>query len=221
MPQPVFAFVAFTSGSLEGAIIRDMRLANELHARGFRVLIYWMMETNRELVHDGITQRVLCRGTRYQRTKPSNLLDQCGKLLDLYPAQRRRRFMQEHTDYLGRLMCNLMAAVCDGDPGLQQRLERWIIQDGVTHLMPTFAMICPFAQAVKARGAAKFDYLVTFQGEEIFANYAERIGRVQDYFARLRDAAAASGWPAVAVSNDYISRLQEEMGIDASRTRAI
>ena len=46
MPQPVFAFVALTSGSYEGAIIRDMRLANELHARGFRVHIYWMMETN-------------------------------------------------------------------------------------------------------------------------------------------------------------------------------
>ncbi|MGA2233672.1 MAG: glycosyltransferase family 4 protein [Tepidisphaeraceae bacterium] len=221
MPQPVFAFVALTSGSYEGAIIRDMRLANELHARGFKVHVYWMMETNSELVHPKIPQRLLCRGTRFQHERPSDLLDLAGRLLSLYPAQRRRRFMQQHQDYLTRLMCNLVRAVCDGDPSLQSRIERWIIRDGVTHLLPTFAMICPFAQAVKERGVAKFDYLVTFQGEEIFANYADRIGRVQDYYARLRQATAASGWPAVAVSRDYIKRLHDEMGIDPDRLRAI
>jgi glycosyltransferase involved in cell wall biosynthesis len=221
MSRPVFAFVAFTSGSYEGAIIRDMRLANELHARGYRVLVYWMMERNRGLVHRGIPQRMLCYGTRYQRRKPSNLLDLAGRALGLFDDQRRRRFMQEHTDYLGRLMCNLVASVCDGDRGLEDRLERWIIQDGVTHVLPTFAMVCPFAQAVKQRGKAKFDYLVTFQGEEIFANYAQRIGRQDDYYARLRSAVAGSGWPAIAVSRDYIERLHQEMGIDPARLKPI
>jgi glycosyltransferase involved in cell wall biosynthesis len=87
--------------------------------------------------------------------------------------------------------------------------------------MPTFAFICPFAQRVKARGRAKFDYLVTFQGEEIFANYAEQIGRLKDYYAMLQDTVKGSPWPAVAVSRDYIQRLGEEMGIDASRLRPI
>jgi hypothetical protein len=85
--QPVFGFLAFTSGSYEGAIIRDLRLANELHRRGFRVVIYWMMETNRQLVSAGIRQRILCRGTRYQRKHPSNLLDRAGTVLQVYPAQ--------------------------------------------------------------------------------------------------------------------------------------
>jgi len=221
MAQPVFAFVALTSGSYEGAIIRDMRLANELHARGFQVLIYWMMETNHELVHRGIRQRMLCHGTRYQLSRPSNPLDFAGNALNIYPQKRRRRFVQQHTDYVVRLMSNLARAVCDGDRGLEDRLERWIIRDGVTHLLPTFAMICPFAQAVKERARAKFDYLVTFQGEEIFANYAQRIGRLEDYYARLRGAVAGSGWAAVAVSRDYIQRLSEEMGVDASRLRPI
>src|SRR5271170_5518313 len=156
MPQPVFAFAAFTSGSYEGAIIRDMRLANELYDRGFRVLVYWMMETNRPLARPQIRQRVLCHGLRFHLQRPSNLLDFAGRGLAIYPAQRRRRFMQQHTDYVGRLTCNLVRAVCDGDPGLENRLERRIIADGVTHLLPTFAMLCPFAQAVKQRGRAKF-----------------------------------------------------------------
>src|SRR6516165_5411588 len=33
---PVFAFLAFTSGSHEGAIIHHMRLANAFHERGFK-----------------------------------------------------------------------------------------------------------------------------------------------------------------------------------------
>jgi glycosyltransferase involved in cell wall biosynthesis len=55
---------------------------------------------------------------------------------------------------------------------------------------------------------------VTFQGEEIFANYAERINRLDDYCAKLRETTKASRWPAIAVSRDYIERLRDEMGID-------
>ena len=220
-PAPVFALLVFTSGSYEGAVIRDLRLADELHRRGYPVHIYWMMETNASLVKEKIPQRLLCRGQRYQRSKPSGLFDAAGQLLRLYPAQRRRRFVQQHPDYLNRLTCHFINAVCDGDPALEARLEQWLIRDGVTHLLPTFAMTCPFAQAVKARGRHAFDYLVTFQGEEIFANYAQQIGRAADYYRRLRDAAAASGWKAIAVSLDYIARLHAEMGLDVDRTVAI
>ncbi|HUB27337.1 MAG TPA: glycosyltransferase family 4 protein [Tepidisphaeraceae bacterium] len=217
MADPVFAFLALTSGSYEGAIIKDIRLANELHARGFRVIIYWMLQTNRSLANPQIPQRVLCNGTRYQMTRPSNLLDRAGALLSLYSAGRRRRFIQEHSDYVARVMCNLMRAVCDGDPNLERRLERFIVRDGVTHLLPTFAFLCPWAQAVKERGRAKFDYLVEFKGEEIFANYAQEIGRLDEYYARLRQVTAASRWPAIAVSRDYALRLQQEIGIEPSR----
>jgi len=141
------------------------------------------------------------------------------------PADLRRTFMQRHPDYLDRLMSNLCRSICDGgqsDLKLARRLAKFIRKDGVTHLLPTFAMICPFAQAAKSLpNAPQFDYLVTFQGEEIFANYAQRLGRLADYHARLREAVAGSPWPAVAVSRDYIDRLHDEMGIDSTRLRAI
>jgi len=104
---------------------------------------------------------------------------------------------------------------------LLNRLESFLLRDRVTHLLPTFAWTCPLAQRVKERGRAAFDYLPTFQGEEIFAHFASRIGRLDDYHRVLRETVAGSPWPAVAVSNDYILRLRDEMGIDASRLRAI
>ena len=224
MPQPVFAFLAFTSGSYEGAIIRDMRLANELHRRGFPVHIYWLMEQNPELVDRGIPQSILARATRYRFRKPSRIADEYGRILALVPAQRRRRFLNTHPEYIANLMGNLMHVICDGgrsDPGLLDRLENFLLRDRVTHLLPTFAWTCPIAQRVKERGRAQFDYLPTFQGEEIFAHFASRIGRLDDYHGVLRETVAGSPWPAVAVSNDYILRLRHEMGIDASRVRAI
>jgi len=224
MPQPVFAFLAFTSGSFEGAIIRDMRLANALHRRHYNVVVYWMMEHNRELVDHGIRQRMLCRGTRYQFRRPSVIADRLGGVFFALPASVRREFVQRHPDYVDRLMRHLCRNICDGgesDPALVSRLLKFMRADGVTHLLPTFAMICPFALAAKRRGTHPFDYLVTFQGEEIFANYAQRLGRLQDFHQRLREAVAGSGWPAVAVSRDYILRLRDEMGIDESRLRAI
>ncbi|MGA2497204.1 MAG: glycosyltransferase family 4 protein [Tepidisphaeraceae bacterium] len=224
MDTPVFGFLAFTSGSFEGAIIRDMRLANELHRRGFKVVIYWMMERNRELVDKGIRQRMLCNGMRYQFRRPSGIFERIGRILSVFPARLRREFMQRRPDYVDQLMGNYVRSLCDGpesDPRLVSRLERFMAEDGVTHLLPTFAMACPFAQAAKVRGKYAFDYLVTFQGEEIFANYAQRLGRLEEYHRRLRETVGGSGFPAIAVSRDYILRLRDEMGIDESRMRAI
>src|SRR5258706_4828862 len=224
MAAPVFGFLAFTSGSFEGAIIRDMRLANALHQRGYKVVVYWRMDRNVELVNSGITQRMLCRATRYQFQKPCGVMDKLTAPLFSLPADMRRHFMQHRPDYLDRLMTNFCRCICDGgqsDPGLAKRLAKFIRKDGVTHLLPTFAMICPFAQAAKALNYSPFDYLVTFQGEEIFANYAQRIGRLADYHQRLRETVAASPWTAVAVRRDYIDRLAEGKGIPTTRPTRI
>src|SRR5207253_5027475 len=94
MRAPAFGFLAFTSGSFEGAIIRDMRLANALHARGHKVVVYWMMDRNPDLVSSGITQRMLCRGTRYQFKKPCGVMDKLGAPFFAIPARTRREFMQ-------------------------------------------------------------------------------------------------------------------------------
>jgi glycosyltransferase involved in cell wall biosynthesis len=224
MPQPVFAFLAFTSGSYEGAIIRDMRLANDLHRRGFKVHVYWLMEQNPELVDKGIPQSVLARGLRYQFRKPSALADTAGKALNLFPPARRRLFISQHPDYVFRIMGNLMHVIADGgrsDPALLDRLEKFLIRDGVTHHLPTFSWLCPLAPLVKERGRATFDYLPNFQGEEIFAHFAKHAGRLDDYHRVLRETVAGSGFPSVAVSKDYIGRLHEEMGIDPTKLRPI
>ncbi len=220
MARPVFAFLAFTSGSYEGAIIRDMRLANVLHRRGYQVVIYWMMNNNPELVDHGIPQRMLCYASRYQFSRPSGVADRVGRVLRLIPAHQMREYMQHHPLLIDRLMTNCCRSICAGgesDRGLVSRLIRFMKRDGVTHLLPTFAMICPFALAAKQRGTHEFDYLATFQGEEIFANYAEQIERLDDYHQRLREVVAGSPWPAIAVSKDYIHRLHDEMGIDDMR----
>src|SRR5689334_7883037 len=148
MSQPVFGFLAFTSGSYEGAIIRDMRLANALHRRGYRVVVYWMMEKNPDLVDAGIPQRVLVSSMRYQFKRPSAVFDVIGRMLRIVPADRRRRFAMEHPNYINRLMSNCCRAICDGDAGLTNKLAKFMAADGVTHLLPTFAMICPFAQPI-------------------------------------------------------------------------
>jgi glycosyltransferase involved in cell wall biosynthesis len=117
-----------------------------------------------------------------------------------------------------------MRVICDGgrsDPRLLDRLERFLIKDGVTHLLPTFTWVSPLAQRVKERGVAKFDYLPTFQGEEIFAHFAMDIGRIDDYHRVLRETLEGTPWPAVAVSEDYILRLRDEMAIDPAKVRAI
>lgn len=224
MPQPVFAFLAFTSGSYEGAIIRDMRLANDLHRRGFKVHIYWLMEQNPELVDKGIPQSVLARGLRYGFKKPSAITESAGKLFNLFPPARRRLFVAQHPDFVFRLMGHLMHVIADGgrsDPALLDRLEKFLTRDGVTHLLPTFAWLCPIPQRVKERGRAKFDYLPTFQGEEIFAHFARHAGRLDDYHRVLRETVDGSPWPSVAVSKDYIGRLHSEMGIDPHKLRPI
>jgi glycosyltransferase involved in cell wall biosynthesis len=224
MGAPVFAFLAVTSGSFEGAIIRDMRLANELHRRGFRVLVYWVLQQNPGLVAAGIPQRVLCSALRYGRPRPSAFGALAGRLFDRLPAHRRIQVLQTWPDMATRVARNFCNVLCDGvasDPAVVDRLGRFLARDGVTHLLPTFAFAGPLALAAKRLGHHHFDYLVTFQGEELFANYAAELGRLEDYYARLREVVAHSAWNSIAVSDDYADRLHDEMGIDRARLTTI
>jgi glycosyltransferase involved in cell wall biosynthesis len=224
MTEPVFGFLAFTGGAYEGAIVRDMRLANSLHRRGYRVVIYWVMETNRKLVDPGIRQRYFLRGGRYSLRRPRGFMELLGRgVSSLYARKRRQRFMQQHPKMVSSLLGNFVVSMCDSadDPGPGIRLEKLLSRDGVTHLLPTFVMACPIALAAKERGGHPFEYLATFQGEEIFANYAQERNRLEDYYAMLRRCVAGSKWPAIAVSDDYAARLREEVGIDGARLTTI
>src|ERR1700687_1587131 len=90
-----FAFVTIGSGDYMGATVRDISLANALHRRGFKVAVYWMMESTKALVDPGIVQRQLCYGTRYHFQRPSEFLDRViGPILSLLPASHRVRQVQ-------------------------------------------------------------------------------------------------------------------------------
>jgi glycosyltransferase involved in cell wall biosynthesis len=219
MPNPVFAFLAFTGGGFEGAIIRDMRLANALHRRGFKVFVYWLMQTNPDLVDPAIRQRVLVRGPRYMWSKPSAFFEKFSNLINLIGPSGRRRFIQQHPQLVSSPLRNFLGCMCDGwtDLTVVRRLESMLASDRVTHVLPTFAMVCPLALAAKQRGNHPFEYLPTFQGDEVAAHYAKELGRLDDYYAQLRRSAAASPWRAIAVSNDYADRLHDETGIDRDR----
>lgn len=224
-PNPVFAFVTIGSGSYLGSTIRDLTLANSLHQRGFRVVIYWMLEHNTELVARGIEQRTLCRGTRYHFRRPSEFLDRVvGPLLFFLPGSVRANIIQSFPGYVDRLLLNLIRSLfaeSSFDLALVKRLLRYVEKDSVTHLMLSFASLAPLAFEAKNLRKNLFDYSITFQGDEEFANYAARTGLLPEFRRRLDEAVRGSGWPAIAISRDYLHRLVSELGLDASHFRVV
>jgi glycosyltransferase involved in cell wall biosynthesis len=220
-----FAFVTIGSGSYLGSTVRDLTLANDLHRRGYKVVVYWMMECNPDLVDEGIEQRILCRGTRYQFQRPSEFLDRViGWLLFIPPLKFRVKVTQSMAGYVDRLLKNLIRSLNEtpeGDALLVKRLLKYMAQDQVDYLMMSFASISPLAMAAKKNGGHSFDYLVTFQGDEQFANYARRAGLSDQYQQRLEEVIRYSPWPAIAVSQDYLNRIVDEMGVDATRLRVL
>ena len=223
--KPIFAFVTIGSGSYLGSTVRDITLANHLHRRGFKVFIYWMMEWKPELVDKGITQRLLCHGTRYQFKQPSEFMDRViGSLLFLLPVTFRVRITQRIPGFVDRLLENLMRALHqtpESDRTLVKRLLQYIGDDKANHLMMSFASISPLALAAKKANGHSFDYLVTFQGDEQFSDYAQRAGVYREYRQRLDQAVCGSAWPAISVSQDYLTRIIEEMGVNAQQLSVV
>ncbi|ACB97423.1 glycosyltransferase [Beijerinckia indica] len=223
--NPTFAFVTIGSGSYLGSTIRDLTLAHSLYKRGFKVVIYWMLEHNPDLVINGIEQRILCYGTRYQFKQPSEFLDRIvGPLLSFFPKGWRTNIVQNIPGFVDRLLQNLMRSLyteSDPDPSLVKRLLKYVELDGVTHLMMSFGSISPLALEVKKLCKVPLDYLVTFQGDEQFADFAAKAGLLQNYRRRLDEAVRNSGWPAIAISRDYLQRLVTELGLDPNCFRVI
>ncbi len=87
--------------------------------------------------------------------------------------------------------------------------------------MMSFASIGALALAAKRKEGHSFDYSLTFQGDEQFADYARRGGVLQEYLARLNEVIEGSRWPAMVVSCDYLDRIATEMGVPAERLRVV
>ena len=217
---PSFAFVTVGSGDFLGSTVRDLALANALHQRGYKVVVYWMMEINADLVDPGIEQRMLCHGTRYHFGRPSTLLDRgLGSLLFLLPRHLRVRAVQGRSGYVDRLLGNLVNALYgrpDGDRALAWRLRDLLARDQISHLMMSFASLGPLALAARQIGGHDFDYLLTFQGDEEFAAHARRLALFEPFKARLRASLDGSPWPAIVVSADYAERIAHELAVPPS-----
>ena len=231
--EPVFGFVLF-GGPLSGAMVRDARLANELARRGYRVHVWWVMErSSRVELAEGITEHWLFHGLRYLPMGilgewSGGLKEAVGRLaVRTFKEKRRTRFTQKRPWLLDALMCNVMRLVSVGverDASVVRRFASELESAGVTHLLPMLGMLCCWAEAARRRmrgGAPAMKYLVTFQGYELYANYARQIGLEEDLYARLRAVVEASDYPAIAVSEDYRQRVIEDIGVPAERLKAI
>lgn len=220
-----FAFVTICSGDFLGSTVRDMALANALHRRGYKVVVYWMMGMNEEMAEPGVEQRILCHGTRYHFARPSALLDHVvGSLLFLLPKAVRVRVVQGRSDYDDRVLRNMIGALYGqpgGDHRLARRLRNFLARDKISHLMVSFASIGPLAMQAKQMGGHDFDYLLTFQCDEQFAAHAKRMKLLEPYCQLLNEAVRASAWPAVAVSHDYVERIVDEMAVPRSALQVV
>ncbi|SFU53083.1 glycosyltransferase family 4 protein [Pseudoduganella namucuonensis] len=221
---PSFAILTMGSGDYLGSTVRDLTLANALHRRGHKVVVYWMLECNEELADAGIGHRMLCHGTRYHFQRPSEFLDRVvGGALFLLPKRLRVRAIQRRGGYVERLLSNMLRSLFAGpepDPALARRLRGHIAEDGVTHLLAGFGTLGPLAMAAQGKDA-QFDYALTFQGDEEFAALATRIGLGEPFRAGVRQAMTRSAWRAIAVSEDYAQRLVEEIGVSPARLQVV
>jgi len=233
---PVFGFLLF-GGALSGALIRDIRLANELAQRGYSVHVWWAMDRCKKSdLHPDIRQHWLFNAMRYGRVGPLGehsraAKDAAGRLITrIFSDKARNHFLQRRPAMLDWLMHGLILRICDGvqhDTRLINHFARQLQQTGVTHMLPMLSALCPFVEAARQvlaqrTGTAKpFDYIVTFQGYELYANYARALGCEDRLYECLREVVAQSGYPAIAVSEDYAQRIEQDIGLPLADLRAI
>lgn len=228
---PVFGFILF-GGPISGALIRDIRLANELACRGYTVHVWWAMDKSRSLMLDQrIKQHWLFHGLRYWRSAAPidgrllNLRDSVGRMFTaLYRDHRREHFIQKRPQVLRRTIEGLLCQVRDGvgrDRSLIRRFARQLDNAGVTHVLPMLAVLCPFVQQARPHMDRGIEYLVTFQGYELYVNYARAMGFEDAIYQRFIDTVAASGRPAIGVSEDYCQRVVDDIGLSPDAIRPI
>jgi len=225
-PHPVFGCILF-GGSLSGALVRDVRLANELVKRGFEVHVWWAMDWQKSAGLDpAIKQHWLFNGMRmWNRGFTRGPLDSFGRLMNrLYSDRTRAHGLQRRPKILARLMNNLTRLICDGverDEPVIRRFASELEQHRVTHLLPMLEMLGLWAEAARKRMKTPARNLITFQGYELYSTYARELDVEREFYRRLAEAVERSDFPAIAVSEDYRHRVHEELAIPLDRMVAI
>ncbi|MFN8856819.1 MAG: glycosyltransferase family 4 protein [Planctomycetaceae bacterium] len=214
---PVLGFV-MVGGPLVGAQVRDLRLANEMARRGFPVHVWWAFDRPQGIVLDpSISQHWLFSWSRHMLPLCPGAADQLGRLAcRLVPESLRNRAAQRLPGVMDRQIGRVLRRICEGverDQGLITRFAREITAAGVTHLLPNLEMLAPFVRAARELVPGRPRYLVTFQGYEVYANHARRMGLEESLYQRLVEVVRDSDYRAVAVSQAYSDRIQREVGL--------
>lgn len=222
---PVLGFILL-GGSLSGALVRDVRLANECAARGYKVHVWWAVDQQKSAgLREDIQQHWLFHAMRFNGRTLRGPMDGFGRMLTrIFNDRRRAHWSQRRTRSVERMMINLMHRVCDGVEGehpVVQRFAHQIEAAGVTHMLPMLEFLCPWVDAARKHVKHPVRYLVTFQGYELYSTYARSIGRERDLYERIVETVEHSDWPAIAVSQDYLHRVMEDIGVPEQSLVAI
>ncbi|MFO1041972.1 MAG: glycosyltransferase family 4 protein [Planctomycetaceae bacterium] len=224
-PDAVFGFLLL-GGTLNGAQIHDIRLANELHRRGFRVCVWWVVDRpSASPLNPGIEERFLFHSFRYASGRISPLLDQLGKLSCWLLTDKVRSAISQRIPWcVSGTLRGLIKAVCQGiesDVKLVRRLAQELTSSQVTHLIGTIEILGLFAKAARDQVSQPMKYLVQFQGYETYAPYAAKLGLEEKMYERIREAVDASDFHAVSVSTPYNERINAEVGVPMTMLRVI
>jgi len=214
---PVLGFM-LVGGTLVGAQVRDIRLANELARRGHRVVAWWAFDRpNESVLHPSIEQRWLFSWSRYLGRRCPGLKDTLGTASFRFTPQRVRGWIAQRTPgFMELQLQSILKVVCRGvetDPHLITRFASQLAAAGVTHLLPNLEMLAPFANAACRQLPRPPKVLVTFQGYEIYANSARSLGLEGVLYGRLRQAVEETPYPAITVSEAYSQRVTREVGL--------
>lgn len=145
-------------------------------------------------------------------------------LSSLFADHRRSHWSQRRPRSVEKMMTNVMHRVCDGVDGEQTVVKTFAHEmeaAGVTHMLPMLEFLCPWVDAARAQMSNPPRYVVTFQGYELYSTYARLIGRERELFDRLVETVKRSDWPAIAVSEDYLKRVEDDIGVPADSMTAI
>ena len=217
--EPVFGFI-LVGGTLVGAQVRDIRLANEMARRGYKVHVWWAFDRpNVSPLDPRISERWLFGATRYSSLGIPVIADHMSwGMYHLSSSRFRDWFAQAVPGFVARQIRLVLQAVCRGiefDRPLIQRFARELIQTKVTHILPNIEILACFARAARNLVPSRPRYLVTFQGYEVYGTYARTAGIERPFYERLTEVTQDSDWPAVVVSDAYAERIEREIGIDA------
>jgi glycosyltransferase involved in cell wall biosynthesis len=153
------------------------------------------------------------------------LRDKFGRMASARkPDLERAAYAQRWRFLLDRSMKGLVRDVCTGvekDRRLIREFAREIADSGVTHIFPNVGILGAYVVAARKLLPYPLRFLVTFQGYELYANYARKLDCETELYRRLFEIVKHSEYPAIAVSAEYLERIHNEIGIPLQNLRVI